>query len=360
LIGGFSNGGGFTINMPVTMNNCHFESTNNGHSLNVIGSNFNNNRFWSNTAQGFLRFLTMIDCNLYRNIFDNVSIAIGFFNSGVNTAGVEDIYGPLITNTSDLDFVAAPYTQFMEVNSPSNYIVNTVLNSIALAQIGSLFRQAGYNGNPNDNKTIAKFGETQSCGTGLTDTTVRTAGGFSLRMMPTNGTSLLLYPQKVSERSIPTGNIQNKTMTVSAWVYIANSAYSTGVHIKPTLSVKFDNATTQSAVAVATYGAWQLLAVIFTPITTYGQINVWFSSATDATTTNRYWYLDDINVAYPAGVQVNLGGLDLYADALPIYPPIATMPSLGGVWDEAISAHNISGSFGQQANKTKKIVTSLQ
>jgi len=41
-----------------------------------------------------------------------------------------------------------------------------------------------------------------------------------------------------------------------------------------------------------------------------------------------------------------LGSLDLWADGLPVAPTIATMPSLGGVWDEPLSSHSVPGSFG--------------
>ena len=71
------------------------------------------------------------------------------------------------------------------------------------------------------------------------------------------------------------------------------------------------------------------------------------TGATDATTTNRYFYVDDFNIAYPAGVQVDLGGLDLWANGLPVEPAIATMPSIAGVWDEPLSAHTTAGTTGK-------------
>jgi hypothetical protein len=71
------------------------------------------------------------------------------------------------------------------------------------------------------------------------------------------------------------------------------------------------------------------------------------TGATDATTTSRYFYVDDFNIAYPAGVQIDLGGLDLWANGLPVEPAIATMPSITGVWDEPLSVHTVSGSAGK-------------
>lgn len=134
-------------------------------------------------------------------------------------------------------------------------------------------------------------------------------------------------------------------MTVSLWVKLNNSAYYGGTHTKPTLTINYDNGTTVSSVALGNTN-WQLLACTFTPTTTYGQIEMKVTGATDATGTNRYFYVDDVNVAYPAGVAIDLGNLDLWAEGLPVAPAIATMPSLGGVWDEPLTAHTIAGSAG--------------
>ena len=194
-----------------------------------------------------------------------------------------------------------------------------------------------------------KYGNYQRTGTGLADTTARTSGGYAIRLAP-NSTTLFAWPNLVAERSIPTGSIQSKTLTVTAWVYINNAAYYAGTNTRPTLSVKYDNATTATAVATATAGAWQQLAVTITPVTTYGQIEAWISGATDATGSNSYFYIDDVNVGYPAGVAISLGGLDQWAGATPVWPPISTNPSVAGIWDEPTSAHNSAGSFGALMN----------
>ena len=83
-------------------------------------------------------------------------------------------------------------------------------------------------------------------GNGLADTTVRTAGGFAMRFEPTYSPNLMHW-----EQNIPTGNIQSKTMTVSLWVKINNSAYWAGTHTKPTLTIDYDNGTTITSVATA-------------------------------------------------------------------------------------------------------------
>lgn len=185
---------------------------------------------------------------------------------------------------------------------------------------------------------------------GLSDMTVRTSGGSAMRFTPNSSIQPVKWQQ-----TIPTGNIASKTMTITCWVYINNAAYYAGTHTKPTLTVTYDKTSTVASVATATAGSWQQLACTFTPATGYGQVIVKVTGATDATTTNRDFYVDDFNIAYPAGVQVDLGGLDLWADGLPVAPAIATMPSLSGVWDEPQTSHTIPGSMGAQVKTAAKV-----
>src|SRR5690606_38795617 len=117
-------------------------------------------------------------------------------------------------------------------------------------------------------------------------------GGFAMRFEPTITTGLTPMHW---DQNIPTGNIQNKTMTISVWVKINNAAYYAGTHTKPTLTIDYDNGTTLSSVAT-TGTDWQQLAVTFTPANTYGQIEMKVTGATDATGTNSYFYVDDVNV----------------------------------------------------------------
>ena len=195
-------------------------------------------------------------------------------------------------------------------------------------------------GTTNKDRSIFRNGTIYRTGTGLADTTVRTAGGYALKFDSRNGSDLM-----TGKQTIPTGGIQNKTMFVSVWVKISNSAYWAGTHTNPTLTITYDQATTTSTVATNTTD-WQLLSCVFTPTTNYGQIEMKLTCASDATSPNNVFYVDDVNVSYPAGIAINLGGLDLWANGLPVAPAIATVPSLAGVWDEPLTAHTIAGSAG--------------
>ena len=88
-------------------------------------------------------------------------------------------------------------------------------------------------------------------------------------------------------------------MTVAVWCKINNAAFYAGTHQKPRLSITYDNATTVYTEAAASTD-WQLLAVNFTPTTTYGQITVELSCRTDAVGANAYVYFDDWSILYPA------------------------------------------------------------
>jgi hypothetical protein len=110
--------------------------------------------------------------------------------------------------------------------------------------------------------------------------------------------------------------------------------------------VRYDNATDAYAEAVAGTG-WQLLSVTFTPTTSYGQVTVTISGRTDATGSDAYFYADDMAVLLPAGYKLDLGGLDLWADALPITPPIATVLSANDVWTAATSTLTGAGTIGK-------------
>ncbi len=200
-----------------------------------------------------------------------------------------------------------------------------------------------YHRTANDHRVFLVYGNLQSTGDGLTDTTVHTAGTgkFALRFQPTSATHNL-------ELTFPTpcGNILGQTMTLAVWVKINSATYYAGTHQKPRLTVRYDNATDVYAEAVESTD-WQLLSVTFTPATAYGQLTVTVSGRTDATGSDAYFYVDDFSVLFPPGYKLDLGGLDLWAEALPITPPIATVLSANDVWTAATAGMTGDGTIGK-------------
>ena len=212
------------------------------------------------------------------------------------------------------------------------------------ALLGSFFKAHTYGTTANNHISWWNYGKLQSTGTGLTDTTVHTAGGFALRFEPLSSATNHTWTF-----DIPTGNIQNETKTIAVWVKINSATYYAGTHTNPTLTVNYDNGTiTTSPNGVATNTtAWQLLSVTFTPATTYGQITITISGATDATTTNAYFYIDD----FTGGSLVN-GSLDLWANALPVSPVYSFLMQASDFWDAQSSAHVGTGTMGKLAADT--------
>lgn len=306
----------------VYKDNWHRGGTSSG--FQIYTSNLYNAKDWSN------------------NTYDSCPTTIKMQNANINiTMRNEKQIGTGFTSHIKID----PSALVVDVTMENPDFVPLFNNTDRLKWIeGSRFAVTNEDEVPNAEYSHLRGGTITKTGASLPDTTVRTSGGFAMRFEPTDTTALNLMSWK---QIIPTGNIQNKTMTVSVWVYINNAAYYAGTHTKPTLTVDYDNGTEISSVATATAGSWQQLAVTFTPTTGYGQVEMKVTGATDATGTDSYFYVDDMNVAYPAGVAIDLGNLDLWAEGLPVAPAIATMPSLGGVWDEPLTAHTIAGSAGR-------------
>lgn len=249
-----------------------------------------------------------------------------------------------------------PCTTAVKV-SAGGYINDTVITNLtgswttgytvaAGLTAGTEVRFADFNG-ANVDFTVKEYGYLYRVGSGLTDTTVRTsaANKFAIRFESISSVNALTW-----QFPVPTGDITGRTMTIAVWCKIANAAYYGGTHANPTLDVNYDNGTHASCVAVDGTD-WQLLAVNFTPTTTYGQITVTLSTLTDQTGANAYVYFDDFAVLYPAGYKLDLGGMDLWANALPITPPIATVLSANDVWTAQTSTLTGTGTVGKLVTK---------
>jgi hypothetical protein len=354
-----------------TITNCKFDcQVGGGGGFALVtgeGHTFTGCEFWGSSAYGTTQgacvtFNNSFNGTMTNCTFNNNNACVGLGGNVYNLKVQDCSFGQTVAITGNrhlytVNTVGAFYDVVMEDNLGTSVPIDTgLLNGVAMTSsaAGSAIRIINESNTANNDTVWVKYGYYQRTGSGLSDTTVRTSGGYAIRLQPRSGTNSMAWPNRITERGVPTGDIQNKTMTVSCWMYINNTAYDAGTYELPRLNVKYDNATTTYTSAAATFGSWQQVAVTFTPTTTYGQIDVWITAATDATGSNAYVYVDDFNIAFPAGVQVDLGSLDLWSNATPIWPPIATVPSLGGVWDEAVTAHTISGSFGVLAKTTEQ------
>jgi hypothetical protein len=212
--------------------------------------------------------------------------------------------------------------------------------SIYLNVPGSYIKFTNVEGNTNDNRNYLPEGDIFS------DLDEGTSAGYPMRFRPQTGESNLRFTQK-----IPTGDIQNKTMSVGVFVKVDSANYWAGTYVMPKLVVNYDNGTTVSVSASKTAGEYQLLQIPFTPLTNYGQITVSIYGASNAVGADAYFRVKNWSILYPAGVQLDLGKQTVWAEALPLTPTIATNLSPLDVW--AVSKTGMgAGTTGEALVKT--------
>lgn len=341
-----------TANARFDINRNRFESADEPFiNLQGIDGTLKDNSFWGGYgyaagAAAALQLGQLIASgDMSGNTFDNNRRGIYILESPiVNTTMKSNSFGTIVANSvADIIVSANGFFQLLFEDTIATTITTTDLSSCAN---GTELRFSNLNSTNND-RVYTPYGIMQRTGDGLTDTTVRTSGTgkFALRFEPLSSTNNLYW-----SFGVPTGNIQNKTMTVGVWCKINSATYYAGTHQLPRLTIDYDNGTTAYHQAGETTD-WQLLFVSFTPTTTYGQITVTLSGRTDATITDAYIYFDDFTVAYPPSVALDLGGMDNWANALPVTPPIALPISAGtvaqNVWQQLTTTSWGTNSMGE-------------
>jgi hypothetical protein len=334
-----------------------------GPSYPLVGCTFTNCEFSGGGSSGFIfagdactftscHFASMVYVSLSGSQltfdtcwFEDLSTTGIQINSGSGNKMIDCQFGQKIANLYDFYNIDSTYSEWVLSNC-SDFVAPY---GITGTSAGSFVKAHKYDSGANDHRSWYTYGNMLSTGDGLTDTTVHTSGTgkFALRFEPLSSTSNLDW-----DITIPTGNIQNSTMFVGVWVKINAATYYAGTHQLPRLTISYDNDTATAYAQAAESTDWQLLFVPITPTTTYGQITATLSARTDATTTDAYIYWDDFMVAYPPNVSLDLGGMDLWADALPIVPPLAIPISAktvsSAVWEELLSSHTTAATFGKQ------------
>jgi len=319
----------------------------------LIGTNitFKNNHFWYayggaiSTSYGTLAISTCIlPKDISNNYIDACPVAIVIQAATTKKVILNEFhFGDEVANTTD---VAGGSGAMMDIIFKSPTVALNIYNANFIYSTPSS-RLAVVRDNDTDNAdySLTTYGNIYRTGTGLSDTTARTAGGYAARFE-----SLSLANPLEWEFIIPTGNIQDKTMMVGVWCKINSATYYAGTHQLPRLTIDYDDGTTAYVQASETTD-WQFLPLPFVPTTTFGQITVKISTMTDATSTNAYVYFDDFKTLFPAEAPLDTQTMDLWADGLPVVPPIATVLSANDVWS---AADNVDYGSNTMGNKLKK------
>lgn len=287
------------------------------------------------------------------NYFDNCAVAyqVGSYAT-IGFKSYEDLFGSETANTTDIGIYGSNYVDVLF--SCPDAVLNIDTTYLPDLTPGSAVKINEDNCVDMAHTAYYYNGIITPSGTGLADTTCHTAGGYALRQQSTDSGNSFMW-----EQDVPTGNIQNMTMSVAVWCKVNSTAYNAGTNILPQLTVRYDDSVSASATYPNTTPLgtdWVLLSVSFMPTTTFGKIEVILSSQTDAVGSDAYVYWDDLSIFYPAGYQLHMGDLDLWAEALPVTPSISTNLGAHDVWDIPISGMGAS-TTGDALNQTLKTGT---
>jgi len=343
------------INIRLTIQDCFFENQRAStvtpfHYYTGINGIFKNNTYWGNAsslAQGgtVLVGACVNPTEISGNKFNNNGCAISISPStNIKCIDQDSIFGDEVANTVDVGVSNAGAFIDYIFKSPTGNMVTVDTFDVDMT-IGGRYGFESFNDTYGDDRMVYAYGKTQR-----DMTTVHTSGGSSFRFEPTSPIDRFEY-----SFDVPTGNIQNKIMTIAVWCKINTATYyatPSGYEL-PRLNVTYDLTTTTYTEALPQTD-WQLMSVTIVPTTTTGKITVVLSGLTDALSSDRYFYWDDIAILYPAGYKLDLGGLDIWDSALPVTPPIATVMSAQDVWAVQTSTMTGAGTVGKQVGDIKK------
>jgi hypothetical protein len=339
-----------TTNPKLIINNNTYDNpypTYPGFMLNGKNPIVTNNKFWgaavSTAYGGAISFgISCLNAKLSGNTFDNCYAAYGFADLAVfiNALSKNDNFGQEYPNTFGVFTKQGIYGEFLIQNPIGNVTVETTL--LPETTNGTKIGIVANDSVPRVDSKFLTEGYYVRCGDGLADTTTHTVGDgkYSLRMEAAQ--EPLQFTQEV-----PTGDIQNKTMSVLVWCKINSSNYYSSEFSMPKLIVSYDDGTISSSSASQTTD-WQLLFVPISPTTTTGRINVTLQTETDVVGPDAYVYFDDMSILYPAGHQLNLGGMDIWSGGEPITPSIATNINAADVWAYPTAILTASGTTGKK------------
>lgn len=290
---------------------------------------------------------TFNDCHTYGcNAGNNASgYAIGLFTSSNNTfnnctvngnrqnavyfgAGTTNIFnncnfGLMANNSIDVMNLTSQLNTatFNNCNFGSTTLISNYLNTLE----GSLIGFQNYNGGTTSHFWYTNHGKGQSAGSGLTDTTVRTASSLSLVLKPEDATNGFSWTSRIP------GNAGTNVF-VSGYVY-RNATFSSGL-LKielwlPTTSLS--SSPDASYTFPTTTSEWlPFIVSAYFGGTISGLAVVKITAVT--ATAGAYAFVDDL---YDAGLTNKLAGMDIWDQGQPA-PLIAAVDvsTVGGiVWN---------------------------
>jgi len=214
---------------------------------------------------------------------------------------------------------------------------------------GSIIKFQDMDGNTSKHRWYTNYGSWWSSGSGLTDTTVRTASSLALVSKPENATTGSSWIFKISA---------NPTSQVGIFGYVyRNATFSSG-----TLKVElFLPGTLLTATPDATYtfptttGSWlpfNISAYYSGSVARYAQVRITGVTAT----AGAYFFVDDL---YDAGTGNKVAGLDLWDEGQPsqimVQSDFSVVPSAVWGYSKSDTQANTMGRIQADANITNAL-----
>lgn len=248
-------------------------------------------------------------------------------------------FGTIGTNTVDLTLDSSTLNTMLF--SDCSFSSATLISGYTSGLDGTEIKFHQMDGNNNKHRWYTKYGSAWSSGTGLTDTTVRTASSLALVVKPEDNSTGFFW-----ETTIP----QNPTAQVGIFGYVyRNATFSSG-----TLKVELflEGSTTADATYTfpTTTGSWLPFNIsAYNSASTTRLARVRITGITS--TAGAYFFVDDL---YDAGTGNKVAGLDLWYQGKPspVIAAIDTSAIPAQVWGFTDSGTS-AGTMGDIQAKAK-------
>lgn len=291
-----------------------------------------------NSAAGYVYGIFSSSANTFNNCTANAARQNAvYFSSAIGNVFNNCSFGGIATNTNDVFAVTGTLNQnyFNTCSFGSAILHSNYLNQLDT----SIAKFQNMDGNTSKHRWYTNYGSWWSAGSGLTDTTVRTASSLSLVSKPENATTGSSWTFKVPA---------NPTSQVGIFGYVyRNATFSSG-----TLKVElFLPGTLLTATPDATYTfptttlAWlpfNISAYYSGSVARYAIVRITGVTAT----AGAYFFVDDL---YDAGTGNKVAGLDLWDEGQPsqimVQSDFSVVPS--AVWGYS-DANTLANTMGQR------------
>lgn len=338
----------FHFNAPATALSCAFISL----GFSATANTFNNCHSYganaTNSAVGYAIGIFSSNGNTFNSCSVNGARQNAVYLAGeVGNTFNNCNFGSMATNTVDITNLTGNLNQayFYNCTFASTSLVTNYLNMLD----GSIIKFQDMDGNTSKHRWYTNYGSWWSSGSGLTDTTVRTASSLALVSKPENATTGSSWIFKIPA---------NPTSQVGIFGYVyRNATFSSG-----TLKVElFLPGTLLTATPDATYtfptttGSWlpfNISAYYSGSVARYAQVRITGVTAT----AGAYFFVDDL---YDAGTGNKVAGLDLWDEGQPsqimVQSDFSVVPSAVWGYSKSDTQANTMGRIQADANITNAL-----